>query len=157
GRDANVHLGDTKRHILGFISHMGAMLPVACGTAFAAKYRNDDAVTLAFFGDGASSQGVVHEAMNYAAVFILAVVSICHHHRRANSRRLAEQCASDNIADRAAACGLRGAVCDGNSVVEVFDAVKIAVDRARRGEAPSLIECKTMRMAGHGTHDRAKD
>ncbi len=156
GRDANVHLGDTKRHILGFISHMGAMMPVACGTAFAATYRRDDAVTLAFFGDGASSQGVVHEAMNYAAVFNLAVVFICNNNRWAISTPVKEQFKIENIADRAPGYGMPGAICDGNNVVEVFETVKVAVDRARRGEGPSLIECKTMRMAGHGTHDRAK-
>jgi TPP-dependent pyruvate/acetoin dehydrogenase alpha subunit len=156
GRDANVHLGDTKRHILGFISHMGAMLPVANGVAFAAKYRKDDAVTLAFFGDGASSQGVVHEAMNYAAVFNLAVVFICNNNRWAISTPVKEQFRIEDLADRGAAYGMPGTVCDGNDVVEVYETVKVAVDRARKGGGPSLVECKTMRMAGHGTHDRAK-
>lgn len=156
GRDANVHLGDTKRHILGFISHMGAMMPVANGVAWAAKYRDDNAVTLAFFGDGASSQGVVHEAMNYAAVFKLAVVFICNNNRWAISTPLHEQMIIENVADRAAGYGMPGAVCDGNNVLEVYSAVKKAVDCARQGQGPSLVECKTMRMAGHGTHDRAK-
>lgn len=156
GRDANVHLGDTQKHILGFISHMGALLPVANGVAFAAKYKGDDAVTLAFFGDGASSQGIVHEAMNYAAVYKLNVVFICNNNRWAISTPIEEQFAVENIADRAAGYGMPGAICDGNQVYEVYETVKKAIDHARGGGGPSLIECKTMRMAGHGTHDRAK-
>ncbi len=156
GRDANVHLGDTSKHVLGFISHMGAMLPVANGIASAAKYRNDHSVCLAFFGDGASSQGIVHEAMNYAAVFKLAVVFICNNNRWAISTPLHEQMIIKDVADRAVAYGMPGQVCDGNNVIEVYDAVNDAVLRARAGAGPSLIECKTMRMAGHGTHDRTK-
>ncbi len=156
GRDSNVHFGDTQRHILGFISHMGALMPVANGIAWGAKYQKDDAVTLAFFGDGASSQGVVHEAMNYAAVFKLAVVFVCNNNRWAISTPIKEQFAIENLADRAKGYGMPGTVCDGNNVVEVYETVKEAVDRARRGNGPSFVECKTMRMAGHGTHDMAK-
>ncbi len=156
GRDANVHFGDTKRHILGFISHMGALVPVANGVAFAAKYRGDNAVTLAFFGDGASSQGIIHEAMNYAAVFKLGVVFICNNNRWAISTPVKEQFAIENLADRAAGYGMPGFVCDGNDVLNVYETVKKAVDHARAGNGPSFVECKTMRMAGHGTHDRAK-
>lgn len=156
GRDANVHLGHTPKHILGFISHMGALVPVANGVAWAAKYRNEKTVVLAFFGDGASSQGVVHEAMNYAAVFKLPVVFICNNNRWAISTPIKEQFAIENIADRAAAYGMPGEICDGNNVIDVYEKTKKAVDFARQGEGPTLIECKTMRMAGHGTHDRAK-
>lgn len=156
GRDSNVHLGDTRRHILGFISHMGAMMPVANGIAWGARYRNDSSVVLAFFGDGASSQGAVHEAMNYASVFNLGVVFICNNNRWAISTPVREQFAIENLADRAAGYGMPGWVCDGNNVVEVYEAVKKGVDRARSGKGPSLVECKTMRMTGHGTHDMAK-
>lgn len=156
GRDANVHLGDTSKHILGFVSHMGALAPVANGVAWGAKYRKDPAVVLAFFGDGASSQGAVHEAMNYASVFKLGVVFICNNNRWAISTPLKEQFAIENIADRAQGYGMPGAVCNGNNVIEVYETVKPAIDRARKGEGPSLIECKTMRMTGHGTHDVAK-
>lgn len=155
GRDANVHLGDTKRHVLGFISHMGALVPVANGIAWACKYRKDPSVILSFFGDGASSQGGIHEAMNYAAVFKLGIVFICNNNRWAISTPLSEQFTIENIADRGAAYGMPGEVCDGNDVLAVYDAVQKAVTRARNGDGPSLIECKTMRMAGHGTHDRA--
>ena len=94
--------------------------------------------------------------MNYAAVFKLAVVFICNNNRWAISTPLHEQMTIENVADRAAGYGMPGAVCDGNNVLEVYDAVKKAVDHAREGLGPSLVECKTMRMAGHGTHDRAK-
>jgi len=156
GRDANVHFGDTKRHLLGFISHMGAMTPVANGVAWAAKYRKDPAVVMSFFGDGASSQGIVHEALNYAAVFKLPVIFVCNNNRWAISTPIKEQCAVENLADRAVGYGMPGDVCDGNDVLAVYATIKRAVDRARAGQGPSLIECKTMRMAGHGTHDMAK-
>lgn len=156
GRDANVHLGDTQKHVLGFISHMGAMIPVANGVAWAAQYKGDKACVLAFFGDGASSQGIIHEAMNYAAVFKLPVVFICNNNRWAISTPLSEQMAIENVADRAAGYGMPGVICDGNKVEEVYVSVFEAVTKARKGEGPSLVECKTMRMSGHGTHDRAK-
>lgn len=156
GRDSNVHLGNTKKHILGFISHMGAMTGAANGVAWGAKYRGDSSVVLAFFGDGASSQGVVHEAMNYASVFKLGVVFICNNNQLAISTPLHEQFAIKNIGERASAYGMPGKVCDGNNVTQVYETIKPAIDRARKGEGPSFIECKTMRMAGHGTHDRAK-
>lgn len=156
GRDANVHLGDTAKRILGFISHMGAMLPVANGVAWASKYRKKDSVVLAFFGDGASSQGSVHEAINYAAVFKLAVVFVCNNNRWAISTPLSEQMAIENVADRAQAYGMPGVICDGNNILKVYESVRPAIDRARRGEGPTLVECKTMRMTGHGTHDMAK-
>ncbi|MBX7147502.1 thiamine pyrophosphate-dependent dehydrogenase E1 component subunit alpha [bacterium] len=156
GRDANVHLGNTQKRILGFISHMGAMLPAANGVAWASKYKGENNVTLAFFGDGASSQGAVHEAMNYAAVFKLPVVFICNNNGWAISTPTHQQYAIQDISARASAYGMPGSTCDGNNVVEVYNHLKKAVDHARNGNGPSLVECKTMRMAGHGTHDRAQ-
>ncbi|OGQ07501.1 MAG: hypothetical protein A3G32_01070 [Deltaproteobacteria bacterium RIFCSPLOWO2_12_FULL_40_28] len=156
GRDANVHLGHTGKHVLGFISHMGAMVPVANGVAFAMKYKKKKACILAFFGDGASSQGIVHEAMNYAAVFKLPVVFICNNNRWAISTPLEEQMAIKNVADRGASYGMPGVICDGNKVEEVYQTVLKAVRLAKKGGGPTLVECKTMRMSGHGTHDRAK-
>jgi pyruvate dehydrogenase E1 component alpha subunit len=155
GRDGNVHFGDVSKRILGFVSHMGSLTPVANGVAWAMKYRGERNVVLSPFGDGASSQGVVHEALNYAAVFKLPVVFIINNNRYAISTPLHEQAAIENLALRAAGYGMPGKTIDGNRVVDVYLAVKEAVERARRGEGPSLIECKTMRMAGHGTHDPA--
>lgn len=153
GRDGNIHFGDTSRRILSFISHMGSLTPVANGIAAACKYRNEKNVVLSPFGDGASSQGVVHEALNYAAVFKLPVVFVLNNNRYAISTPLHEQTAVEHLALRAAGYGMPGKTIDGNNIVEVYLTVKEAVNRARRGEGPSLIECKTMRMSGHGTHD----
>lgn len=155
GRDGNVHFGDTSKRILAFVSHMGSWLPIANGVAAAMVYRGEKNVVLTFFGDGASSQGVVHEALNYAAVFKLPVVFVLNNNQYAISTPLHEQAAVENLALRAVGYGMPGKTVDGNRILEVYQAVKQAVDRARRGEGPSFIECKTMRMTGHGTHDPA--
>jgi len=155
GRDGNVHFGDTSKRILSFVSHMASWLPVANGVAAAMQYRGEKNVVLTFFGDGASSQGVVHESLNYAAVFKLPVVFVINNNQFAISTPLHEQSAVENLALRAVGYGIPGKTIDGNQVLEVYASVKQAVDRARRGEGPSLIECKTLRMSGHGTHDPA--
>ncbi len=155
GRDGNVHFGDTSKRILSFISHMGSLTTVANGIAWAMKYRNEKNVVLSPFGDGASSQGVIHEALNYASVFKLPVVFVINNNRYAISTPLHEQAAIENLALRAAGYGMPGKTVDGNRILDVYLAVKQAVDRARSGGGPSLVECKTMRMAGHGTHDLA--
>ena len=110
---------------------------------------------LACFGDGASSQGVIHESLNYASVFKLPMVFVVNNNRYAISTPTHSQMAIENIADRAAGYAMPSRIVDGNHVTEVYEAVKEAVDRARVGDGPSLIECKTMRMCGHGTHDPA--
>ena len=155
GRDGNVHFGDVSKHILSFVSHMGSWTAAANGVAAALVYRGQKNVILTFFGDGASSQGIVHESLNYAAVFKLPVVFVINNNQFAISTPLHEQAAIENLALRAAGYGMPGKTVDGNSVLDVYKAAKQAVDRARGGEGPSLIECKTLRMAGHGTHDPA--
>ncbi|HEX5035800.1 MAG TPA: thiamine pyrophosphate-dependent dehydrogenase E1 component subunit alpha [bacterium] len=155
GRDGNVHFGDASKQILSFVSHMGSWLPVANGVAAAMQYRGEKGVVLTSFGDGASSQGIVHEALNYAAVFKLPVVFMINNNQFAISTPLHEQAAVENLALRAAGYGMPGKTIDGNLVLDVYKTAKTAVDRARAGQGPSLIECKTLRMAGHGTHDMA--
>lgn len=155
GRDGNVHFGDTSKRILAFVSHMGSLTVVANGVAVALCYRGEKNVVLSCFGDGASSQGVVHEALNYASVFKLPVVFVLNNNRFAISTPLHEQAAVEHLALRAAGYGMPGKTIDGNRVTEVYLAVREAVERARNGHGPSLIECKTFRMCGHGTHDPA--
>jgi pyruvate dehydrogenase E1 component alpha subunit len=155
GRDGNVHFGDVNKRILSFVSHMGSIAPVANGLAAAMQYKGEKGVVLSHFGDGASSQGVVHEAMNYAGVFKLPVVFVINNNQFAISTPFREQTAVKDLYLRAAGYGFPGKKVDGNRVVEVYEAVKEAVDRARAGEGPSMIECKTFRMTGHGTHDPA--
>ncbi|MBF0492294.1 MAG: thiamine pyrophosphate-dependent dehydrogenase E1 component subunit alpha [Deltaproteobacteria bacterium] len=153
GRDSNVHFGSAERKIVGFISHMGAALPIANGLAWAAKYKKEDYAVVTMFGDGASSQGCVHEAMNYAAVFKLPVVFVCNFNRWAISTPVKDQMAIENLATRAAGYGFEGITIDGNEVLQVYETVKAALDKARSGGGPTLVECKTFRMGGHGTHD----
>jgi pyruvate dehydrogenase E1 component alpha subunit len=155
GRDGNVHYGDIRRGVIGFISPMADLLPVAAGVGLAFKLRRERRVVAAFFGDGASSRGDFHEALNFASVMKLPVVFICHNNQFAYSTPLQKQMAVENIADRATAYGMPGIVVDGNDVLAVRAAVAHAASRARQGEGPSLVEGKTMRMRGHAEHDDA--
>ncbi len=155
GRDGNVHFGDITRGIIGFISPMADLLPVATGVALTFKLRRERRVVAAFFGDGASSRGDFHEALNFAAVLKLPVVFICHNNQYAYSTPLSRQMAIEHVADRAKAYGMPGIIVDGNDVLAVREAVAEAAARARTGEGPSLVEGKTMRMRGHAEHDDA--
>lgn len=155
GRDGNVHYGDIKRGIIGFISPMADLLPVAAGVGLAFKLRRERRVVAAFFGDGASSRGDFHEALNLAAVMKLPIIFICHNNQFAYSTPLEKQMAVEHIADRAKAYGMPGTTVDGNDVLAVRSAVADAASRAREGGGPSLVEGKTMRMRGHAEHDDA--
>lgn len=155
GRDGNIHFGDPRRHILVFVSHMAALLPAACGVARAFKVRGERNVILACFGDGASSQGVVHEAMNWAGVYRLPVIFLLNNNQWAISTPVEHQFAVKDLTIRAQGYGFPGHVVDGNDVLAVYQATREAVDRARRGEGPTLLECKTYRIGGHGEHDAA--
>jgi 2-oxoisovalerate dehydrogenase E1 component len=149
GRDRSFHFGSLEHRVVGMISHLGAMLPVADGLALAAQLRADDAVAVAICGDGATSEGDVHEAMNLAAVWRLPVVFVIENNQWALSTPTAEQYACEALADRAAGYGMPGEVVDGNDVLAVRSAVSAAAERGRRGEGPSLLECNTFRMRGH--------
>lgn len=154
GRDANLHgCGDMSLGIVGFISHLPASMSVTVGMAHAFQLKGEARVAMTFFGDGSSSQGLCHEAMNWAAVFQLPVVLICENNQYAYSTPLARQMRIENIADRAAGYGMPGVVVDGNDFIAVHTAVKAAVEHARAGGGPTFVECKTMRMRGHAIHD----
>lgn len=155
GRDGNVHYGDIKRGVIGFISPMADLLPVAAGVGLAFKLRRERRVVAAFFGDGASSRGDFHEALNLAAVMKLPIIFICHNNQFAYSTPLEKQMAVEHIADRAKAYGMPGTTVDGNDVLAVRSAVADAASCAREGGGPSLVEGKTMRMRGHAEHDDA--
>jgi len=149
GRDRSFHFGTLEHRIVGMISHLGAMLPVADGLALAAQLRDERRVAVAFIGDGATSEGDVHEAMNLAAVWQLPVVFVVENNQFGLSTPTTEQYACADLADRAEGYGMPGALVDGNDVLAVRDAAGEATDRARRGSGPSLLECKTFRMRGH--------
>lgn len=154
GRDANLHgMGDLSLGIVGFISHLPASTGVIMGVAHAFKLKGEPRVAMCFFGDGSASQGLAHEAMNWGAVFNVPAVIICENNQYAYSTPLARQMRIEHIADRAAAYGIPGVIVDGNDFCAVYAAASEAVERARAGGGPTLIECKTMRMRGHAIHD----
>lgn len=156
GKDGNVHMGDLKRGVFGFVSHLADNLPVATGAALAFKIRGESRVVFAGTGDGGTSRGDFHEAMNLASVRKLPVVFFCNNNQYAYSTPLSLQMAIPNVVDRAKAYGMPGEIVDGNDVAEVYLAAKQAIAKARAGEGPTFLEFKTMRMHGHSEHDPAK-
>jgi TPP-dependent pyruvate/acetoin dehydrogenase alpha subunit len=156
GKDGNVHMGDLKRGMIGFVSHLADNLPVATGAALAFKIRNESRVVFTGTGDGGTSRGDFHEAMNFASVFKLPVVFFCNNNQYAYSTPVQAQMAIRDVVERAKAYAMPGEIVDGNDVAAVFLASKRAIDRARNGEGPTFLEFKTMRMHGHSEHDPAK-
>jgi TPP-dependent pyruvate/acetoin dehydrogenase alpha subunit len=156
GKDGNVHIGDVKRGVIGFVSHLADNLPVATGVALAFKIRGEARVVVTNTGDGGTSRGDFHEAMNLAAVRKLPVVFFCNNNQYAYSTPLRLQMAIVDVVDRAKAYGMPGEIVDGNDVAAVYLAAKRAIQRARKGDGPTFLECKTMRMHGHSEHDSAK-
>lgn len=155
GKDSFLHGGDFSRCIFGATSMLGSTLPVAVGTAYKFKIRKEDRVAVAFFGEGASSRGDVHEAMNFAGIHKLPVVFLCENNFYAYSTPNELQFAVENVASRAEGYGFKGEVCSGNDLHAVMKTAKKAIDRARAGEGPTFVECKTYRYHGHSEHDRA--
>ena len=155
GRDGNVHFGDVQRNSVAFLSPMADGIPVAAGVALAMKQEGGERVAMTWFGEGAASRGDFHEGVNLAAVLHVPVVFICNNNQFAYSTPLERQTRVPDIAARAAGYGIPGVTVDGNDVVAVYEAARNAVAGARRGEGPSLIECKTMRIRGHSEHDDA--
>ena len=149
GRDRTFHFGTLERGIVGMISHLGAMLPVADGLALAAQLRGERRVAAAFTGDGATSEGDFHEALNLAAVWKLPVLFVVENNHWGLSTPAHEQYACRDLADRGKGYGMPGVVVDGNDLLAVVGAVREAAARARRGEGPTLLEFKTFRMRGH--------
>ena len=149
GRDRTFHFGTLEKGIVGMISHLGAMLPVACGLALAAQLRGEGRVAAAFTGDGATSEGDFHEALNLAAVWKLPVLFVIENNQWGLSTPAREQYACLHLADRGLGYGMPGVVVDGNDLLSVHRAVRRAADRARRGEGPTLLEFETFRIRGH--------
>jgi 2-oxoisovalerate dehydrogenase E1 component len=149
GRDRTFHFGVLERHIVGMISHLGAMLPVADGLALASQLSGTRRVAAAFTGDGATSEGDFHEALNLAAVWKLPVLFVVENNQYGLSTPVSEQYACKDLADRAQGYGMPGVVVDGNDLLAVYRTVEEAAARARRGGGPTLLEFKTFRMRGH--------
>jgi 2-oxoisovalerate dehydrogenase E1 component len=156
GLGGSMHIAALDLNILGCNGIVAAGLPIGTGAALACRIRKTDRVVVAFFGDGGANQGVVHEAMNLAAVWRLPVVFLCENNQYALSTASARTTAGE-IAGRAAAYAIPGARVDGNDVLAVHEAVRTAVARARRGEGPSLIEAVTYRWGGHSMRANLPD
>ena len=155
GRDGTLHYGRLDLNVYNPPSHIPDNYPVATGAAFAYVYRGEDRVALAYCGDGSTSEGDFHEAVNIAAVMKLPCVFIVENNQYAYSTPLRLQSASADFGIKAEAYGIPGVTVDGTDVLAVHDATAEAVARARAGDGPSLIECVTMRMHGHAEHDPA--
>ena len=153
GRDGNIHMGDPRLGVFPFISHMAASVPVAAGMALACRQRGEARVVLTFFGDGATSTGAWHEGVNFAAVLRLPVVLVLENNQYAYATPLDHQTAARAFVDKASGYGIAGLAVDGNDVLDVYGAARAAVDRARAGGGPTLIECRTMRVRGHSEAD----
>jgi len=149
GKGGSMHIADVDIGILGAMGIVGSGIPIATGVGLSAKMRGTDQVTVCFFGDGASNLGRFHEGINLGAVWKLPVIYICENNLWAVSVPTSTSLAINDIADRAIGYGIPGAVVDGMDVIAVYETVGEAVARARRGEGPTLIECKTYRYRGH--------
>jgi pyruvate dehydrogenase E1 component alpha subunit len=154
GRDGNIHFGEAQRGVVGMVSMLPDMMAVAVGMAWAFKLRGEQRCALSFFGDGATSVGDWHEAMNLAGLQRVPVIFVLEHNGYAYSTPSARQFVVDPL-ERAAVYGITGVDVDGNDVEAVFDAARQARERALAGQGPTLIAARTMRMHGHGAHDDA--
>ena len=153
GKGGSMHIADFDVGMLGANGIVGAGLPIATGAAVAAQLEGSDGVSVAFFGDGATGEGPFHESLNIAALLNLPVIWVCENNQYAGDTPVESGLSARNVADLAAGYGMPGEVVDGNDVLAVFAAARQAVQRARSGDGPTLLECKTWRHHGHAVRD----
>jgi len=156
GRGGSMHIADFSRGMLGANAIVGGGIALATGAGLAATVRGTDQVAVAFFGDGAANQGVLHESLNLAAIWRLPVIYVCENNGFAESTPAAYATSVPDVASRAAGYGIPGTIADGRDVLEVLAAARDAVARARAGEGPTLLEVKTYRFMGHFEGDPEK-
>ena len=156
GLGGSMHLTDADLNVIGCFAIVGAGLPVAVGAAMSAKLRGDGRVSATFFGDGATNIGTFHEALNMASVWKAPVIFVIENNLYGEYTAMRKTTPIDDLAERATPFRMPGVVVDGNDVELVFAAAREAVDRARRGAGPSLLECKTYRHRGHSRSDPGK-
>jgi TPP-dependent pyruvate/acetoin dehydrogenase alpha subunit len=149
GKGGSMHIACPELGILGANGIVSCGIPIATGAALSAKYRNSGQVTVCFFGDGASNEGAFHESLNAASAFDLPIVYVCENNLYAVGTRQSKVRKIEDIADRAPSYSMPGVVVDGNDVVAVYEVAKESVERARAGEGPTLVECKTYRWRTH--------
>ncbi len=153
GRDGNVHYGNMAHGVYAMISHLGAMLSVVTGAVMARRRKGLDAVGIAYIGDGATSTGDFHEAINFAAVFDVPVIFVIENNKFAYSTPNNRQFRCKQLADRAAGYGIEGLTVDGNDALALYGRSCELMAQLRKTPRPVLLECDTMRMRGHGEHD----
>jgi len=157
GKGGSMHLTDVKNRVMGSYAIVGAHLPIANGTAWASQYNNTGAVTTCFFGDGTTNIGAFHEALNMAKIWNLPIVFICENNLYMEYTPIGDVTAVEHPAgDRASAYNMEKIIVDGNDADEMYRIAKRTVEKARKGEGPSLIEAKTYRHSGHSRADPAK-
>jgi TPP-dependent pyruvate/acetoin dehydrogenase alpha subunit len=156
GKDGNIHLSDKSRNIVGMISHLSAMIPPAVGWALAMKMRGQKTVVMNYIGNGGSQVGDFHEGLNFAAVQKVPFILIIENNQYAYSTPNTKQYSCEKLSDRAIGYGIPGYQIDGTNILEVYETCHKAIERARAGEGPTLIETMTMRMRGHSEHDDHK-
>ncbi|HID88873.1 MAG TPA: pyruvate dehydrogenase (acetyl-transferring) E1 component subunit alpha [Anaerolineae bacterium] len=153
GRGGSMHIADVESGNLGANGVVAGGIPIAVGVGLGLKMQRRDQIILCFFGDGAANTGAFHESLNMAAIWSLPVVYVCENNQYAMSLSVRKAFAIEQISDRAAAYGIPGVTVDGNDVMAVYEAVKEAVDRARAGKGPTLVENITYRWRGHSKSD----
>ena len=156
GKSGSMHIACREAGVAGSNGIVGAGLPISLGTAFASLYKGEDTVTVCFFGDGASNQGTFHESLNMAALWNLPVIFCCENNGWAQFTSQRVYMKLENISKRAEAFGMCGVTVDGDDVLQVREEAEKAIDRARTGQGPTLLECKTHRWLGHYVGDAQK-
>ena len=153
GKGGSMHIADVEKGVMPSLPIVGAGIPIAAGIAFALSRGKRGGVVMSFFGDGATNIGAFHEGINIAAIWKLPVVYVCENNLYAVSTSIRKTSLIGNLSEKAASYGIPGVTVDGNDVEAVFPAAEEAVDRARKGKGPTLIECKTYRHSGHSRTD----
>ena len=155
GKGGSMHMWSNELGLFGGNAIVAAQMPIAAGVAFAAQYQGRDAVTVCFFGDGAVDEGAFHESLNLASIWKLPVIYICENNQYSMGMAVEKAWAVDSLLPRAAAYNIPGEQVDGMDIIAVYEAVTPAVERARRGQGPTLLEIKTYRFRGHSMTDPA--
>jgi pyruvate dehydrogenase E1 component alpha subunit len=156
GRGGSMHVGDFSKGMLPALAIVAAGIPIAAGVALSFKMRKQSRISVSFFGDGATNEGAFHEGLNLAAVWKLPVIFICENNLYGVSTNIKSVTLLDNLSERGRSYGIPGFTIDGNNVEDVHSAAITATERARSGDGPTIIECKTYRHAGHSRSDPAK-
>ncbi|MFH0797132.1 MAG: thiamine pyrophosphate-dependent dehydrogenase E1 component subunit alpha [Candidatus Omnitrophota bacterium] len=153
GYGGSMHVGDIKVGAVPAVAIVGGGIPISVGIGLSYKLRKKKNVAACFFGDGATNEGAFHEGLNISAIWNLPVIFVCENNLYGASTHISKVCKLKNLAERASAYGMEGVIADGNDVIDVYEKSRKAVEKARNGEGPTLIECKTYRKGGHSRGD----